>query len=111
MKHHFRQPSETGPLATLRHGPYELIVAPGFGARMVASRHAGRDILRPPPDSALAKPTVYAFARFPLMPYSGPLFGPGFTFAGVSHSLARNIREEPTATHGEAWLMPFRILD
>src|SRR5262249_22536304 len=41
----------------------------------------------------------------------GPLFGPGFTFAGVSHVLARNIREEPTATHGEAWIVPFRILD
>ena len=77
MTQRFRQPSETGPLVTLEHGPYALTVAPGFGARMVSFRHAGRDLLRPTPDSVLAKPVVYGFAGFPLMPYSGPLFGPG----------------------------------
>ena len=90
----FLQPTETGPLVTLEHGSYTLTVAPGFGARMVSFRHAGRDILRPTPDAVLAEPLVYGFAGFPLMPYSGPLFGPGFTFAGITHTLARNVREE-----------------
>ena len=111
MRHGFLQPGETGPLVTLEHGPYVLTVAPGFGARMVSLRHAGRDILRPTPESVLAEPTVYGFAGFPLMPYSGPLFGPGFTFAGATYPLARNIREEPSATHGEAFIRPFWILD
>ena len=107
----FLQPTETGPLVTLEHGPYTLTVAPGFGARLVSFRHGGRDILRPTPDAVLAEPLVYGFAGFPLMPYSGPLFGPGFTFAGITHTLARNVREEPTATHGESWLRPFEIRD
>jgi len=111
MRHRFLQPAETGPLATLEHGPYALTVAPGFGARLVSFRHAGRDILRPTPEAVLAKPIVYGFAGFPLMPYSGPLFGPGFSFAGVNYPLARTVREEPTATHGESWIEPFRILD
>ena len=109
MTYRFRQPSETGPLVTLEHGPYALTVAPGFGARMVSFRHAGRDLLRPTPDSVLAKPIVYGFAGFPLMPYSGPLFGPGFSFAGVSYILDRTVREEPSATHGDSWIVPFGI--
>ena len=109
MTPRFRQPSETGPLVTVEHGPYTLTVAPGFGARMVSFRHAGRDLLRPTPDSVLAKPVVYGFAGFPLMPYSGPLFGPGFSFAGVSYILDRTVREEPSATHGDSWIAPFEI--
>src|SRR5262249_51792688 len=81
----FLQPTATGPLVTLEHGPYTLTVAPGFGARMVSFRPAGRDLLRSTPDAVLAEPHVYGFAGFPLMPYSGPLFGPGFTFAGITH--------------------------
>jgi aldose 1-epimerase len=111
MRHRFPQPSETGPIVTLEDGPYALAVAPGFGARMASFRYAGRDVLRPTPEAVLAEPAVYGFAGFPLMPYSGPLFGPGFTFASVSYPLVRNVREEPTATHGEAWIAPFRILD
>jgi aldose 1-epimerase len=106
----FRQPLLTGPLITLNHGPYALIVAPGFGGRIVSFRYAARDILRPTPELILDGPKVYEFAGFPLMPYSGPLFGPGFTFAGSTHSLDRTVREEPTATHGDAWISPFRVI-
>jgi len=111
MRPIFSQPTETGPLVTLNHGPYALVVAPQFGARMVSFRHDGRDVLRPTPDEVIAKPVVYGFAGFPLMPYSGPLFGPGFSFAGENHVLARNVREEPSATHGDSWIAPFRISD
>jgi aldose 1-epimerase len=100
----FRQPAHTGPVLTLAHGAYELAVAPDFGARIVSFRHAGRNLLRPTPEAVLARPKVYEFAGFPLMPYSGPLFGPGFSFAGLSHVLDRTVREEPTATHGDAWI-------
>jgi len=45
------------------------------------------------PDEVIAKPVVYGFAGFPLMPYSGPMFGPGFSFGGEDHVLARNVRD------------------
>jgi galactose mutarotase-like enzyme len=109
MKHRFRQPPAAGPLLTLRQGAYELTVAPGFGARIVSFRHASRNVMRPTPHTVLAEPIVYGFAGFPLMPYSGPLFGPGFAFAGLTYSLDRTVREEPTATHGDAWIAHFRI--
>jgi aldose 1-epimerase len=111
MRPIFSQPAETGPLVTLRYGSYALTVAPHFGARMVRFRHGERDVLRPTPDDVIAKPVVYGFAGFPLMPYSGPLFGPGFSFNGENHVLARNVREEPSATHGDSWIAPFQIID
>jgi aldose 1-epimerase len=116
MRHKFLQPKETGPLVTVTHGDYALTVTPGFGARLVRFRHKGRDLLRPTPDSVIAKPILYGFAGFPLMPYSGPLFGRdfpygGFNFAGVRHELGRNIREEPTMTHGEAFVRAFSVTE
>ena len=50
----------------------------------------------------------YGFAAFPLMPYSGPIFGGGFRFGGAWHELSRNVPAEPTATHGEGWIRPWR---
>jgi aldose 1-epimerase len=105
----FRQPTSTGPLVALEHGAYKLTVAPHFGARIVSLTHNGRDIVRAASSEALSYPKVYEFSGFPLMPYSGPLFGPGFSFGGVDYALDRTVREEPTATHGDAWIAPFRI--
>jgi aldose 1-epimerase len=107
----FRQPASTGQLVTLEHGAYKLVIAPQFGARIVSFSHDGRDIVRPTPQSVIANPKVYEFAGFPLMPYSGPLFGPGFAFGGTTYALDRTVREEPSATHGDAWIAPFRIID
>ena len=107
----FRQPAETGPVMALVHGPYELVVAPAFGARIVSFRRGARPLLRPTPEAVLARPKVYEFAGFPLMPYSGPLFGPGFSFAGTVHALDRTVREEPTATHGDAWISSFAVTE
>jgi len=105
----FRQPTSTGPLVGLEHGTYKLVVAPQFGARIVSFTNNERDILRPTTKASIAHPKAYEFAGFPLMPYSGPLFGPGFTFDGNNYTLARTVREEPSATHGDAWIEPFRI--
>lgn len=105
----FRQPVATGPLVSLEDGKYKLVVAPRFGARIVSLTHDGRDIVRPAPPEAIANPKVYEFAGFPLMPYSGPHFAAAFTFGGASYTLDRTVREEPTATHGDAWIAPFRV--
>jgi aldose 1-epimerase len=106
----FRQPAQTGPIIALAHGAYELTVAPGFGARIVSFCHRGRALLRPTPEAVLDRPKVYEFAGFPLMPYSGPLFGPGVTFGGVTYALDRTVHEEPTATHGDAWIASFAVI-
>lgn len=109
MKTTFRQPRSAGTLLTLRHGPYELVVAPDCGARIAAFRFEGRDVLRAASPEALAEGLVYGFAGFPLMPYSGPIFSGGFAYAGSTYPVARTVREEPTATHGEAWIRPWAI--
>lgn len=97
-----------GKLATLSDGGTELAVAPECGARIVSFRVDGRDILRPASAEAFSSGMPYGFAAFPLMPYSGPIFGDGFRFAGEWYPLARNVHMEPTATHGEAWIKPWR---
>jgi aldose 1-epimerase len=107
----FSQPTESGPFVTLRHGGYELVLAPQFGARIAAFRHQGRDILRAASAEALARPKVYEYCGFPLMPYSGPIFGGGFNFDGAWYPLDRTVAEEPTATHGEGWIRPWRVVE
>ncbi len=97
-----------GQLVTLNEGGSELVVAPECGARLVAFRVDGRDVLRPATAEALKAGAPYGFAGFPLMPYSGPIFGDGFRFDGEWHALSRNLPAEPTATHGEAWILPWR---
>ena len=97
-----------GQVVTLRKGGAELIVAPECGARLVALRVDGRDVLRPAAEEALRAAIPYGFAAFPLMPYSGPIFGGGFRFGGVWYELSRNVPAEPTATHGEGWIRPWR---
>jgi aldose 1-epimerase len=99
----------TGELATLRSGGAELVFAPECGARLVSFRVDGRDVLRPASTEALQTAAPYGFAGFPLMPYSGPNFGDGFRFDGEWFSLARNVPAEPTATHGEGWISPWRV--
>jgi len=93
------------------HGAYRLDVAPGFGARLVSFEHGGRAILRPTPAAVLMAPKVYEFAGFPLMPYSGPLFGPGFSFGGEFFPMDRTVREEPTATHGDGWIGAWDVVE
>lgn len=99
----------TGELLTLRDGGSELVVAPECGARLAAFRVDGRDVLRPASPEALASTAPYGFSAFPLMPYSGPIFGDGFRFRGEWHPLARNVPAEPSATHGEGWIRPWRV--
>jgi len=100
----------TGQLVALKNADAELVVAPSCGARLVSFRASGRDILRPTSREALDSAFIYGFAAFPLMPYSGPIFGDGFRFCEEWHPLGRNVPTEPTATHGEAWIRPWTIV-
>jgi len=100
----------TGQLVALKNADAELVVAPSCGARLVSFRASGRNILRPTSREALDSAFIYGFAAFPLMPYSGPIFGDGFRFREEWHPLGRNVPTEPTATHGEAWIRPWTIV-
>ena len=109
MSEAFRLPARAGPLLTLKQGRHELVLAPECGARIAAFRSDGRDVLRPASAETLERAYVYGFGGFPLLPYSGPIFGGGFAFARQWHPLARTVREEPTATHGEGWIRPWTV--
>jgi aldose 1-epimerase len=100
---------DLGRLVTLSQNGAELIVAPECGARVVSFRVERRHVLRPASLDVRKSPAPYDFAAFPLMPYSGPIFGGGFHFGGAWYPLSRNVPAEPTATHGEAWIRPWRI--
>jgi len=107
----FHDLPSTGPLVTLSDGVAELVVAPACGARIAAFRVGGRDVLRPATGEGLAAGFTYGFSAFPLLPYSGPIFGDGFHYRGIFHRLARNVPAEPTATHGEGWISPWRVVE
>lgn len=109
MTRSFTVPRVAGPVLTLKHEQHELVLAPECGARIAAFRMSGRDVLRPASPEALARADLYGFGGFPLMPYSGPIFGGGFQFAGHWHGLDRTVPEEPTATHGEGWIRPWTV--
>lgn len=104
----FDQP-KTGQLVSLSSGDAELIVAPECGARIVAFRVCGRDFLRPMTQEGFATAFAYGFSAFPLMPYSGPIFGDGFKHRNIFYPLARNVPAEPSATHGEGWIRPWTV--
>jgi aldose 1-epimerase len=88
-------------------------VSPGCGARLASLRLARSgaivDLLRPATPAALAEGDAYGFCGFPLVPYSGPIFGGGFAWNGWFHPLARNYPGEPVATHGEGWSSSWSI--
>jgi aldose 1-epimerase len=109
MKPRFNVPRNSGPLVTLADGSASVVLAPECGARIVSFRVDDRNVLRAASPEALATGISYGFAGFPLMPYSGPIFGGGFQFGSQWHPLARNVPEEPTATHGEGWIRPWTV--
>lgn len=100
----------TGTLVTLSDANAELVVAPQCGARICAYRVGGTDVLRPASQETLESAFTYGFSAFPLLPYSGPIFGDGFHFAGSFHPLGRNVPAEPGPTHGEGWIRPWEIV-
>lgn len=103
-------PQAAGPLVTLARGDQELVVAPACGARIASFKARGHDVLRPASALGLRSGKCYEFAGFPLLPYSGPIFGGGFHFGGQFFPLKRTVPEEPTATHGEGWVRPWTIV-
>jgi aldose 1-epimerase len=96
-------------------GPLAAGVTPACGGRLTSLRlqrsQGAVDILRPASPRALAQGEPYGMAGFPLVPYSGPIFGGGFSQAETFHALARNSPAEPVTTHGEGWVSAWSIVD
>lgn len=80
-----------------------LALLPEAGGAMVRLTARGVDVLRRGDPAAVANDPTAA-ACFPLVPYSGPIAGGRFSFAGVEHQLARNHPNEPEPVHGEGWI-------
>lgn len=104
-------PLPLGDTVALESGTASVDVAPACGARLIAFDIGGDPVLRRAVPSSRQSPPPYSSAGFPLIPYSGPIFGGGFHFGGTFHLLARNLTDEPDATHGYAWLMPWQITE
>ncbi|MEQ1769289.1 MAG: hypothetical protein ABL879_05565 [Devosia sp.] len=106
----FQRP-QLGEIVILRCGDASLAIAPACGARVLSFAAGGRDVLRPAGERALQKLAPYDFAAFPLMPYSGPIFGGGFRHGATFYPLERNLSAEGDAVHGEAWLRSWTIVE
>ncbi|MFO1046349.1 MAG: aldose 1-epimerase [Geminicoccaceae bacterium] len=87
----------------LSHDELSAGILPEAGGAMVWLTARGVDVLRRGDPAAVAvDPT--AAACFPLVPYSGPVAGGRFSFAGIEHRLALNHPNEPEPVHGEGWI-------
>ena len=71
----------------LEAGAMSASVTPGCGARIASLRlkrdAATVDLLRPATPQALESGDAYGTCGFPLVPYSGPIFGGGFAWGGA----------------------------
>ncbi|WP_119459381.1 aldose 1-epimerase [Rhodospirillaceae bacterium SYSU D60014] len=96
---------------TLTNAAVAVDLAPGVGGSIAACRIVvnGRlvDLLRPAP-AALANPLEAGC--FPLVPFSGPVFGGGFRWEQGLLPLARTNPREPDPIHGDGWMRPWQVL-
>lgn len=94
----------------LEHGGLSLGLLPEAGGVMLWLTQDGLDLLRrADPAAAGADPTMAAC--FALFPYSGPVLGGSFRFAGNEHRLARNHPNEPEPVHGEGWVAAWELVE
>jgi aldose 1-epimerase len=94
----------------LAHGGLSLGLLPEAGGVMLWLAQDGIDLLRRADIAAVrADPTMAAC--FPLFPYSGPVVGGAFRFAGREHRLARNHPHEPEPVHGEGWVAAWEVIE
>lgn len=80
-----------------------LRIAPRVGGALASFVVAGTPILRPTPDTALARGDVLATSCYPLVPYSNRIRDAELRFAGRTYALARNFGAHPHAIHGVGW--------
>lgn len=96
----------------LSHGNMEVELLPGCGS-IAGFRiaHGGRfhDLLRPATAQAIAACEPLGMGCFPLVPFSGPVSGGGFSFAGRHYPLPNTHPAEPFPIHGDGWVHPWQV--
>lgn len=88
------------PVVRIASGAWEANLLPALGGAILSLRLAGRDILRPSPDSP---GRVLDTACFPLVPYANRIAHGRFAFEGRAVSLPRNFGDHPHSLHGASW--------
>ncbi|MEQ8857498.1 MAG: aldose 1-epimerase [Pseudomonadales bacterium] len=87
----------------LRHGPFELDLAPEVGGSVAAFRAHGVDLLFNDERARRGVDDVLGMSAFPLLPFCGRIAGSRFEFAGRRVELPGNLPPEPHAIHGHGW--------
>lgn len=95
----------------LRHGDYELALAPQAGGSIAAFRFCGQDVMRPATEEAIAARDPLGMASFPLVPYSNRIAHGRFRFGSHEVQLPLNFGDHPHAIHGHGWQVPWSVLN
>ena len=99
----------TGRIA-LSAGEWRAAVAPEVGGAIVDLSFAGRAVLRPTPDEALARHDVRRTGCYPLVPYANRIALGRFRFDGREYRLRRNFPDGAHPLHGVGWQRSWRVV-
>ncbi len=98
----------------LSHGDLRLGVLPECGGSithfMLNKTGSTIDLLRPASDRAKQALDPLGMACFPLFPFSNRIVGGRFSYDGKDYVMPANMPPEPHAIHGNAWYLPWQIL-
>jgi len=93
----------------LAAGSARITLAPALGGSIVEFSFAGRPILRPTVDAAIADSNVRLTSCYPLVPYSNRIRDARLSFDGKMFALARNFGDSPHSIHGVGWQRPWHV--
>lgn len=94
---------------SLCFGDWHARVSAEIGGSILSVTHAGRAILRPTPEAAVAQRAVRGTACFPLIPYANRIANGRFSWDGNAYRLAENFPASPHPLHGIGWRRGWRI--
>ena len=95
----------------LNHGGARCLVLPGLGGSLGGWWVAGRAMLRPADEAAIASGDPTRLSGFPLVPYSNRIADARFVWHGRNVELVANRGDEPHGLHGVGWQRPWQILE
>ncbi len=93
----------------LRHGPFELDLAPEVGGSVAGFRAHGVDLLYNDAAPGPGNQDVLSMCAFPLVPFCGRIAQGRFQFSGATVQLPANLPPEPHAIHGQGWRSAWEV--